>query len=282
MYRALQPGAVGIAGGSLETRLRLTADSGFEGLYVGIGEVMDLGAGKVRDMFDKFGLKPAAWGFPVEFRGDKETYERDLKELPSKAAAAKELGCFRTSTWISPASNTLTFEENFKFHVEKFRPAAEILNDYGCRLGLEFVAPKTLRQGQKYEFIYDLNGMLELCSEIGTGNIGLLLDAWHWYTSHGTVEDLKQLTDDDIVDVHINDAPEGVPVDEQMDNVRRLPGETGVIDIATFLRSLNEMGYTGPIMAEPFRKDLGELPAEEAAKTVSESMDKVWKLAGLV
>ncbi len=282
MYRALQPGAVGISGSlSLETRLKLAADNGFEGLYVSIGEVMKTGVGEIRDMFDKFGLKPAAWGFPLEFRDDRETYEKSLKELPSKAAAAKEFGCLRTSTWLPPASNTLSFEENFKFHAERLRPAAEILKDYGCRLGLEFVGPKTSRQGQKYEFIYNMDGMLELCDEIGTGNVGLLLDVWHWYTSHGTADDLRKLTDDNVVDVHVNDAPEGVPVDEQIDNIRRLPGETGVIDIATFLKSLDEIGYTGPVMAEPFRKDLSEIPNDEAARTVGASMAKVWKLAGL-
>jgi len=280
MYRALQPGAVGIDG-TFEERLRLAADNGFEGVYVDIGEVMGIGVGKVRDMFERFGLKPAAWGFPVEFRRDEETYRRSLGELPSMAAAARELGCLRTSTWIPPVSDTLTFEENFRLHVERLRPAAEILRDHGCRFGLEFVGPKTSRQGHRYEFIYTLDGMLELCREIGTGNVGLLLDCWHWYTSHGTGEDLRKLTDDDVVDVHINDAPDGVPVDEQIDNIRRLPGETGVIDIVTFLRSLHEIGYTGPVMAEPFRKDLNELPDDEVAKIVAESMEKVWKLADL-
>ncbi len=62
---------------------------------------------------------------------------------------------------------------------------AQILADHGCRLGLEFVGPKTLRDSQRYPFIYTMAGMLALGDAIGTGNVGLLLDCYHLYTSHG-------------------------------------------------------------------------------------------------
>ena len=73
--------------------------------------------------------------------------------------------------------------QNFAFHRDRLRPAAQILADKGISLGLEFLGPKTLRDGKPFEFIHTIEGMLELCDAIGTGNVGLLLDAWHWYTS---------------------------------------------------------------------------------------------------
>ena len=63
---------------------------------------------------------------------------------------------------------------------------------------------------------------------------------------------LKALTPAQVVYVHVNDAPAGVPIDEQMDGVRALPGETGVIDIAGFLKALQGIGYDGPVTPEPF------------------------------
>jgi sugar phosphate isomerase/epimerase len=180
-----------------------------------------------------------------------------------------------------PASDTMDFKTNFDFHVTRLRPVAQIFKDCGCSFGLEFVGPATSRKGKKYEFIWDMPGMLKLCDAIGTGNMGLLLDAWHWYTSHGTVADLKKLTAKQVVYVHLNDAPKGIPVDEQLDNVRCLPAETGVIDVGSFLRILNEIGYDGPVTPEPFKKELGALPADEAARRVSDSMNKAWKIAGL-
>ena len=36
------------------------------------------------------------------------------------------------------------------------------------------------------------------------------------------------------------------------------------------------MGYTGPVLAEPFVKELGEMEFEKAVAVVSEAIDKVW------
>jgi len=132
-----------------------------------------------------------------------------------------------------------------------------------------------MRDAGKYPFIWTQDGMLELARAIGP-NVGLLVDCWHWYTSHGTVEDLKRLSVKDIVYVHVNDAPLGLEVDAQVDNVRCLPGETGVIDIAGFLSAIREAGYDGPVIPEPFKKELGELPSNEARlRLVGESMSSI-------
>ncbi|MGD8239813.1 MAG: TIM barrel protein, partial [Armatimonadota bacterium] len=204
-----------------------------------------------------------------------------LAKLPEMAALGQALGCTRVPTWVRPVSDELTFEENFQLHARRLRACAEILRDNGCSLGLEFVAPKTSRIGAKYEFIHDLPGMLELCEAIGTGNVGLLLDCWHWYTAHGTVGQIKGLRPEQVVYIHVNDAPAGVEVDEQIDSVRCLPGATGVIDIAGFFQALTHIRATAPVTPEPFVKELREMPAEEAARTVGASMDKIWRQGGL-
>ncbi len=74
--------------------------------------------------------------------------------------------------------------------------------------------------------------MLRLAADIGTGNVGLLLDAYHQYTGGGTPADLDRITAADVVTVHVNDALAGIPIDELPDLVRCLPLETGVIDLA--------------------------------------------------
>src|SRR5262249_20132695 len=147
---------------------------------------------------------------------------------------------------IMPCSNDRDYEENWRFHVERFTPIARILAEHGCTLGLEFIGPKTLRDSQKYPFVHTLPKMIELGQAIGP-NVGLLLDCWHWYTSHGTVEEIRALKPEQVVYVHVNDAPAGVDIDAQVDNVRALPGETGVIDIVGFLQALRHIGYDGSV-----------------------------------
>jgi len=67
-----------------------------------------------------------------------------------------------------------------------------------------------------------------------------------------------------------------------IDNVRDVPGATGVIDIKGFLKALDSIGYDGPVVPEPFKKDLTELKNDdERLKVVSDSMNKIFTDAGL-
>jgi sugar phosphate isomerase/epimerase len=234
----------------------------------------------VKDLFGRTGRRPGAWGLPVDWRGDEQKWKEDLGWLRQYASLAGEIGALRTITVVIPFSNDLPFDENYAFHVRRLKPAVETLQEYGCRLGLEFIGPKTLRNDKKYEFIYSMGEMLGLCGDLGP-NAGLLLDLWHWYTSHGTMEDLRRLTNRQVVAVHVNDAPPGIPVDEQLDLVRCLPGETGVLDIAGFLKALHAIGYDGPVTPEPFSKRVNEMAPEDALRTTAESMQKVWAAAGV-
>jgi sugar phosphate isomerase/epimerase len=158
---------------------------------------------------------------------------------------------------------------------------ARALASEGIQLGMEFLGPKTLRNEKPYPFVHTMDGMLELNRDVGA-NAGLLLDCWHWWSSHSTVEALKKLKPEQVVYVHVSDAPLGIPEDEVIDNVRCLPGETGVIDIAGFLGTLNAIGYDGPVVAEPFKKELDQLPTDDdRLKTVKDSLDLIFRRAGL-
>lgn len=279
MVKTLSPGAVHVRVSNLQEAVDAARRGGFEGLEFSAAQVADLGAERALETFGE--IKPMVFGLPVEWRKDEETFQQGLAELPRLAKAAAGVGCTRTATWVISGSDERPMEENVKFHVARFGPIAQVLADHGISLGLEFIGPKTLRDKFVHPFVYTMDGMLDLGRQIGP-NVGLLLDCWHWYTSGGTVEDLHRLKNEQVLFVHVNDAPEGVHVDEQVDNVRRLPGQTGVIDIAGFLGALNTIGYDGPIAAEPFYDDLQNLPSDdERLRTIKESLDTIFGKAGL-
>jgi len=278
MYPALSPGAIGVTL-PFEQAARLAAEAGFKGVSVDL-DAAQSDPDAVRRVLEANKLLPAAWGLPVDFRREEQAYREGLARLPALAKAARQVGADRCSTWILPFSDTLTAAESFELHRSRLRPCAEVLAEHGCRLALEFVGPKTARQGHAHEFVHTQDGMLELCQAIGTGNVGLLFDSFHWYTSHGTRDDIRRLSDALVVDVHINDAAEGRGPEEQIDNERRLPGESGVIDLAGFLGGLKEIGYAGPVTPEPFSPRLRQMPPEEAIHTVAEALLGVWRAAG--
>ncbi|CAK4852796.1 unnamed protein product [Aphanomyces euteiches] len=119
---------------------------------------------------------------------------------------------------------------------------------------------------------------LDWIDAIGEPNVGLLLDSYHWYTNELNVADIEKLRADQIVHVHINDAPD-VPVAEVMDGERLFTGE-GVIDLAGFLRGLHAIHYQGPVAQEI----LAPAAAESSEALVARSQAgfaKVFKAAGL-
>ncbi len=278
MYACLSPGAIGIRM-ALPDALRLAAATEFEGLELNIGEAADLteqrGVEYVKDLFTRAGLWVGNWGLPVEFRRDEAVYQADMQKLPRLAHLAQQLGATRCATWMLPFSDELRFVEHFDMIVRRLRPAAQVLADHGVRLGLEFVGPRTLRQGHKFSFISTQEGMLGLCGAIGTGNVGLLLDSFHWYTARGTAQDIASLRNQDVVLVHLNDGIAGKGPDEQLDLVRALPGETGVIDLAAFLGGLNGIGYDGPVVVEPFSERLKAMSPHDAAAATRQALRQV-------
>lgn len=287
MFKNLAPGAIGINCSWLEG-LEIAKQSGFRGADLNIAEAQLLAAERgveaVRAVYDERGLLPGGWGFPVNWRGSEEEFTGSLAQLPAQAELAAFAGCHRTTTWVLSFDDELPRQANFDRVVRRFRLCAEVLEDYGHMLGLEFIGPLTVRAPHRYGFIHTMDGMLALCCAIGTGNVGLLFDVWHWYTSRSTLRDVLQLTADDITYVHINDAPAGVDVLEQIDNRRCLPGETGVIPNADLLRALAVIGYSGPVTVEPFNEALRELaksdPLEAAIRT-RQSLDPLFQAAGL-
>ena len=287
MYATISPDALGIRALSLSDAIAIARDSGFAGLSfdsrAAARAADEHGPAAVQEQFARAGVKPAIWNLPVAWRAD-DQWQADLRELPRLAATARELGATRTTTYMPSGSDERPFAENFDWHVARLRPIAEVLRDEGCRFGIEFIGPNTFRAAFRHEFIHTLEGVMELIAAIGTGNVGVLLDAWHLYTSGGTIADLERLTNRDVVVVHVNDAPAGVARDDQIDTVRALPMETGVIDLVGFMRALESMGYDGPVMPEPFSQRLNDLAATDppaAAREAARSMDALWRAAGL-
>jgi sugar phosphate isomerase/epimerase len=268
MFSSLNPGHVGISA-SLREGLALAERHGFGGYDAQLAplheEVAAHGATAVRDLFLQHGLRIGAWNLP--FMPDRVTeteWQDGLARLPPLLASARAVGAVRAGMWILSGSDERPYDENFAFHVARFRPVAQLLAEHGIRLGLEFIGPETFLRSFKHPFVRSIPSILQLARAIGP-NCGLLIDAWHWHCAGGTREDLRGLTRDLLVHVHVDDAPADVPRAELIDSRRKLPCTTGVIDIDGFMQALAQAGYDGPVTAEPFDPELSALPAEAAA-----------------
>jgi sugar phosphate isomerase/epimerase len=254
---------------------------GFESIEPSPQFLARLSDDELEDFLGRMKQAKLAWGaagLPVQFRGDDASFDRDLRALPERAKALQGAGASRMATWLSPTSSTLTYVANFRMHARRMREVATVLGDHGIRLGLEYVAPKTSWTARRFPFIHTMAEMKDLLAEVGRDNVGFLLDTWHWYTAQETTDDLLTLRGQDVILCHMNDAPAGVPVDQQIDSRRGLPCSTGVIDMKGFLGTMLKIGYDGPLVCEPFSQDLRGKPANEVLATVAASMKKAVSL----
>lgn len=285
MYKNLHPGMIGIQGLSLAETIDLACEMDFTGVEIDIMEIRSLaaekGVGYIRDLLNSSGRRAGHWLMLNDWKKSEAEWKQMLTDLPALAKLASVIGCTRSCTYFGSGSNERDYDENFQWHAERLRPVAAILNEYGIRFGMEFMGPISVRRDCRYEFIHTMGQMLSLAEEIGTGNAGLLLDSWHLYTSGGTADEMLAVPVERIVNVHINDAPAGLTIDEYADCDRRLPLETGVIDLAAFMRALQTIGYDGPVTLEPFSAELNALAESDPAAASGKAkavMENVWAL----
>ena len=274
---AFVPGSIGIKadqGRSIE----LAARHGFESVQPFGLQLLEEGSARYTDALKVNNLRWAAARLTVSLRSDEATYTDGLKNLPKVAKALHEAGVNRVTTAVSSSSDDLNYLDNFKLHTRRLREVGAVLGDHDLRLGLEYLGTKRLWTARRHAFVHSMAECRELISEVGLENIGLVIDSWHWWTARETVEDILQLSNSEVVSSDLNDAPAGIKREEQYDNQRELPATTGMIDAKAFLQALLEIGYDGPIRAEPFNQALNDMDDDQASATTAAAMRKAFAL----
>jgi sugar phosphate isomerase/epimerase len=278
MKRGLTRAGLGPVG-TEEQFIALAAAYGFQSVDLDAAELASPErAASIRASLEQHGLEPGAFGLNAEWRTTDEAFRAGLPLLAAAAAGAASIGCTRCCTYVLPATDELPAPFLAKA-TKRLRIVAQLLDAFGIRLGLEFVGPHHLRTRWQHPFLWTLDDTLAWIEAIGERNVGLLFDVYHAYTTDLAPAELQRLSADQIVYVHINDAPD-VPIAEVVDNERLYTGE-GVIDAAGYLQALKRIGYTGPVAQEVLRP----APPTESVKTLLErskaGFDRVFAEAGL-
>lgn len=267
--------------GHSEVRLFKDADtilnSGFYGYWFNPLLDFSISSSEMKDLLQEKHIVPMGMDLPVEFRKGEDVFMRDLINLEEIASYAEKIGIRRSATWIVPASQELSYISNFSIHVERLGKILDILSNHGIALGLEYQSPPNLRTGKKYRFINSLDGIFSLISALKRENCGVIMDSWHWFLSGSDDSDFDQFErGDQIVAVHVNDAPKGLSIMEYQDLSRKIPCSTGVIDIKRFLNGIEKTGYSGPLLVELFDDSLKKLSLTQALNVTMASINKAF------
>ncbi|MEM7571665.1 MAG: sugar phosphate isomerase/epimerase family protein [Bacteroidota bacterium] len=274
---SLKADAIGVSG-PIVNLLEPVVAMGYESLAMPSEELIAMSGSQLQDLklrADGIGLSWGSAGLPIQFREDEARFQADLEALPQHARAMQTIGIERVGTWIMPCNEERDFSVNFALHASRLRQVAAVLVDYNIRLGLEYVAPRTLRNAKRYAFIDNGKQLKELIKAIGQPNVGVVLDSFHWYCAEESVNDLHIWDNSSIVAVDLNDADRNLGPREQIDGNRELPGATGQIDIAAFVGFLDQISYDGPVRAEPFNSTLNAMRDELAMQATIEAIKSV-------
>ncbi len=277
----LTPGAIGVEVNQPDRLIALAVKHGFGSVAPNLPALAAMSRAEIRELADRMksqGLRWGSAGCPVQFKDDQAVFEAGLKQLPRYAKALQHAGGSRVNTWISPSSDRLTYRRNFALQSGRLREIAKVLKDHGQRLGLEYIGTHTLLIRGKYPFIHTMAETKELIAEIGTGNVGFVLDSWHWWQAGDTAEQILTLPGEEIIAVDLNDAPHGVEKRAQLDHWRELPMATGVIDVKPFLNAIYRTGFDGPVRAEPFNAILRRMNDDDACAATAAALKKAFAL----
>ncbi len=207
-------------------------------------------------------------GFLYEPSAEFSAKERQRREA---MAFAQEIGATDALLFI-PSKGKLTPAQATEMAVQRAGETADMAADYGIRIGLEPIG--------KCDFFNTPSSVLPLIRKVGSPNLGLTIDLFHFFTGGCKTRDLRRIPVDRIFLIHMDDAP-GLPVAELEDSKRVLPGQ-GSMDVVEFIRTLDEMGYDGDLSVELFNKDLWSKDPDLVAEAAKKALDSVMAKAGAV
>jgi sugar phosphate isomerase/epimerase len=298
MYISLPPWAVARNVGWPE-QARLAAKVGYGGIDWAFGAAKQAGVEATRALLAELKIRPAITNLPMQntLGGDEATFTSRLPQLAEDAAFASAIGCRNFQLVLgATAPGGQSKDERWKIVRDRLAAISGVLAKHDMRLGLEFLGPLVFRSGRggagrgraadpnapppppPIPFVWTLPETVKLAADSGP-NIGVTLDAWHWFHSGGTAADITATDKSRIVHVHVSDAKPMPPEDVQ-DNMRWLPGE-GIIDLVGFFQALRKIGYDGGVAPETIGPRIPDnMAPEESARIALEATAAVMKKAG--
>lgn len=278
MIETVCPDYLGESASFYETAPVIAAQGYFHGYYsYEITRDLARGVPQTRACFAENGLIPCGFRLPVDISAPCAVFEAGMQSLEQVVQAAAQTGYRSALTWIMPGSEEFEVMIYHAVLVYRLRRFAALLANYQMDLAVEMVAPYTLQAAYRYPAPCRMEHLLRLLHEVDRNNVGIVLDAFHFYcaghrdAAYGRLPGTCR-----IMMAHLSDGvPNRIP-QQQCDLERRLPGTTGVVPCGPFFDCLKASGYTGGVVPEPLGHALDGMSFEEKLRCAAKSMQRVW------
>jgi 2-keto-myo-inositol isomerase len=255
----------------LETDVAITAQAGFKGLelwadkidrYLAANTLSDLKALFVNHHVLPFAINSIEF---IAFRGSE--FAQVKARLHELGKIARAVGCPTVVVVPSPSpERNIPWSDVVAEYVKVLRDLSDIARLYDAKLSFEFLgfgwcSVRTPRAAQ------------EIIQQVARDNVGLTIDAAHFYGGGGLISELDQLDPERIFAFHLDDL-EDTPKEAISDGTRLLPG-LGVVPLDDICARLRQIGYSGPCAIELFRPEYWNWDPLELANKARQAALKV-------
>lgn len=125
-----------------------------------------------------------------------------------------------------------------------------------------------------------LREAMQIVERAGRRNGGLMVDAWHFFRSNSSLQDLASVPGDRIFSIQLNDAVAAPEADLSFGMLNRLMPGDGELDLRGFMRAIIATGTDAFIGVEVFSNALNDLPTDVAVQQCADGLQHCLDLAG--
>ncbi len=256
---------------SLETDVEITSAAGFKGLEIWAAK-MDAylaahSVDELRNLLVNHAVLPLAINSIefIGFRGDE--YPLIQQRCAQLSQLAQSIGCPTIAVVPSPTPDrSMLWPQVVDEYVAVLRDLGAIAAAYNIRLAFEFL-------GFGWCSVRTPRGAAEIVQKTNLANVGMIIDAAHFYAGGANLSELEHLDGKRIFAFHIDDL-ENTPREAISDATRLFPGY-GVVPLEKICANLRAIGYDGHCTVELFRPEYWQRDALAVAREAKTSALKV-------
>lgn len=258
----------------LPTDIRAAATAGFDYLEIWAAKLRRFlefnSTSDLKTLFDESGVEPLSINSieHVTFR-EPSAYERIKAECEELSAIAAAIDC--PYVVVVPGKlppRAVTRDQIISESTKVLAELSEIAGRRNVALGFEFL-------GQTDCSVPTLDLADEIVRKVNRQNVGIVLDAFHFYAGGSTIEMIDALDPRKLFIFHIDDA-EDLPREALTDAHRLLPG-LGILPLKEIIAAFRRIGYDANASVEIFRPEYWERDPFELARDAKAAVEKVLK-----
>lgn len=284
MLKNFSPQSLGINGRQSEL-IELALTYGFTSMDIDMHEMLRRAQRTTTSDAAKYleAAKIVIGGFDlgIDLDADEEAFASHVGTLHPLADLAKELGASRAYLRVPAATDRLPYHEYFDIQQTRIAQIAEVLGSKEIKLGIGFSAGNDLGEDKEFSFVRNVEGFLALVKASSATNVGFLIDTWDWVVGDGAMDQLGELTADQIVAVRLCSlSPEADP-SKATSADRVLPEQEGTLNHVKVVSHLASINFDGPVSPGASSLAYKGQTRESIVQRAQEAVDGISTEAGL-